>query len=316
MTHRTVSGLHGHLAAPVAAHAASRHLPGARAAVRLRADTFRQEEDPTMTTLESTMRGWAEEAAEIARDHFLRTGPLQFKYAREAVTTADAEMERLLARRITEAFPGDAVHGEELGSGAGNQGPEAGARDVGRIWHIDPIDGTLNFALGLPAFCTSFALMDDDRIEAACVYAILQQECFTAVRGGGCHLGGERVRVSDRSAFGEAIISAQLQKDGRYVQNAALLQALLLRSMKMRRLGTIALELAYLAAGRYDALVAGRGRPQALHDVAAGILLVEEAGGRVTNHLGEPYRPGSTDLVASNGLVHDELIGIIRELDG
>jgi len=276
-----------------------------------------------MTTLESTMRGWAEEAAEIARDHFLRTGPLQFKYAREAVTAADVEMERLLARRITEAFPGDAVHGEELGPGAGNQSPGAGnqspgarAEGRGRIWHVDPIDGTLNFALGLPTFCTSFALMDGDQIEAACVYAILRQECFTAVRGGGCHLGGELVRVSDRSTFGEAIISAQLQKGGRYVQNAALLQALLLRSMKMRRLGTIALELAYLAAGRFDALIAGRGRPQALYDVAAGILLVAEAGGRVTNHLGEPYRPGSTDLIASNGLVHDELIGIIRELDG
>jgi myo-inositol-1(or 4)-monophosphatase len=262
-----------------------------------------------MTTLETTMRGWAEDAAHIAREHFLKTGPLHFKYAREAVTAADTAMERLLVRHISEAFPDDAVHGEEFG-------PGAGAEDHGRVWHIDPIDGTLNFALGLPAFCTSFALLDGDRIEAACVHAILQQECFTAVRGGGCHLGGVLVHVSDRAVLGEAILSAQLQKDGRYVQNAALLQALLLRSMKMRRLGTIALELAFLAAGRFDALVAGRSTPQALYDVAAGILLVEEAGGRVTNHLGEPYRPGSTDLVASNGLVHDELIGIIRELDG
>jgi len=261
------------------------------------------------STLESTMRGWAEEAAEIARGHFLRTGPLQFKYAREAVTAADAEVERLLVRRIAEAFPGDAVNGEEFG-------PGAGAEDNRRIWHIDPIDGTLNFALGLPAFCTSFALMDGDQIQAACVYAILPRECFTAVRGGGCHRDGERMAVSDRAAFAEAIVSAQLQKDGRFVQNAALLQAILLRSMKMRRLGTIALELAYLAAGRFDALIAGRGRPQALYDVAAGILLVEEAGGRVTNHLGEPYRPGSTDLVASNGRVHDELIDLIREFDG
>jgi myo-inositol-1(or 4)-monophosphatase len=262
-----------------------------------------------MTTLESTMHGWAEEAAAVARARFLHTGPLQFKFAQEAVTAADTEIERLLTQRILAAFPDDAIHGEELGPGAGADGR-------GRTWHIDPIDGTLNFALGLPTFCTSFALMDGDRIEAACVYAILQQECFSAVRGGDCHLDGRPVRVSDRRRFGEAILSAQLQKDGRYVQNAALLQALLLRSMKMRRLGTIALELAYVAAGRYDALIAGRGRPQALYDVAAGILLVEAAGGRVTDHRGEPYRPGSTDLVATNGLVHDELIGIIRELDG
>jgi myo-inositol-1(or 4)-monophosphatase len=311
MTHRTGPGLHGFASGVVA----PRLRPAGRGAIfqtrgrtgsaRVRSGKLK---DPTMTTLESTMRGWAEEAAEIARDHFLRTGPLQFKFAREAVTAADAEMERLLVRRIAATFPGDAVHGEELG-------PGAGAEEHGRVWHIDPIDGTLNFALGLPTFCTSFALMDGERIEAACVYAILQQECFTAVRGGGCRLGGEPVRVSDRADFGEAIISAQLQKGGRYVQNAALLQAILLRSMKMRRLGTIALELAYVAAGRFDALVAGRGRPQALYDVAAGILLVEEAGGRVTNHRGEPYRPGSTDLVASNGHVHDELIGIIREFD-
>ncbi len=261
-----------------------------------------------MTTLESTMRGWAEEAAAIARGQFRRTGPLQFKFAREAVTAADAEIERLLARRIVAAFPGDAVHGEELGPGAGVEGH-------GRVWHVDPIDGTLNFALGLPTFCTSFALMDGDRIEAACVYAILQEECFTAVRGGGCHLDGEPVRVSEREGLGEAIVSAQLQKGGRYVQNAALLQAILLRTMKMRRLGTIALEMAYVAAGRFDALIAGRGRPQALYDVAAGILLIEEAGGRVTDHLGAPYRPGSTDLVASNGRVHEELIGTIREFD-
>lgn len=261
-----------------------------------------------MTTLESTMRGWAAEAAAIARAQFRHTGPLQFKYAREAVTATDAEIERLLARRILAEFPDDAVHGEELA--------DQGAGRSGRTWYVDPIDGTLNFALGLPAFCTSFALMTGERIDAACVCAILQDECFTAVRGGGCHLDGQPVRVSDRGAFGEAVISAQLQKGGRYVQNAALLQAILLRSMKMRRLGTIALELAFLAAGRYDALVAGRGRPQELYDVAAGILLVEEAGGRVTNHLGEPYRPGSTDLVASNGLVHDELISLIREFEG
>jgi myo-inositol-1(or 4)-monophosphatase len=86
--------------------------------------------------------------------------------------------------------------------------------------------------------------------------------------------------------------------------------------MKMRRLGTIALEMAYLAAGRYDAMIAGRGRPQQLYDVAAGILLVQEAGGRISDHRGEPYVPYSTDLVASNGLVHDELVALIAELDG
>ena len=274
--------------------------------------------------LESIMVGWAEEAAAIARSHFLKTGELQFKYAREAVTEADREIERHLAAQIAARFPDARVFGEEFGPA----GPEstAAAADgavserltvpVGRVWHVDPIDGTLNFALGLPNFCTSIALMDGEEILAACVYAPLHREAFTATRGTGCRLNGQAIHVSERGEFAEAIVSAQLQKGGRYVRNAQLLQAILLRSLKMRRLGTIALEMAYLAAGRYDAMIAGRGRPVQLYDVAAGILLVREAGGRISNHLGDPYRPFVTDLVASNGLVHDELIGIIAEYDG
>jgi myo-inositol-1(or 4)-monophosphatase len=267
--------------------------------------------------LEATMIGWAEEAAEIARSQFLKTGRLEFKYAREAVTAADHEIERLLTARIAGRFPDDGIFGEEFGRGGpGSSGDQDGAavpETAGRVWHIDPIDGTLNFALGLPNFCTSLALMDGEKILAACVYAPLHREAFTASRGLGARRNGAPIRVSERSEFAEAIVSAQLQKGGRYVLEPALLQAILLRSLKMRRLGTIALEMAYLAAGRYDALVAGRGRPVQLYDVAAGILLVQEAEGRVSDHTGAPYRPYVTDLVASNGRVHDELIGIISE---
>jgi myo-inositol-1(or 4)-monophosphatase len=272
------------------------------------------------------MIGWAEEAAEIARDRFLHTGELEFKFAREAVTDADRAIERLLRERIRAAFPEDAVYGEEFGfDGRGtvadspttSQHPSATPRvAAGRVWHVDPIDGTLNFALGLPNFCTSIALMDGETILAACVYAPLHREAFTASRAEGCRRNGRLIGVSDRATLADAIVSAQLQKGGRYVRNAKLLQAILLRTMKMRRLGTIALEMAYLAAGRYDALIAARGRPQQLYDVAAGILLVEEAGGRISDHLGQPYVPYSKDLVATNGFVHAELIGLIAELDG
>jgi myo-inositol-1(or 4)-monophosphatase len=150
---------------------------------------------------------------------------------------------------------------------------------------------------------------------AACVYVPLHTEGFTASRGEGARRNGEPMQVSERACIADAIVSAQLQKRGRYVQNAELLQAILLQFMKMRRFGTIALEMAYLADGRYDALIAGRGQPQQLYDVAAGLLLVQEAGGRVTDHLGEPYRPYTTDLVATNGRIHDELIALIRQHD-
>ncbi len=272
--------------------------------------------------IESTMLAWAREAAEIARARFQHTGPLRFKYAKEAITEADREIERLLSRRIRERFPDDGVFGEEFGPAGTEAGPPAAAppgtpaaAPAGRVWHVDPIDGTLNFALGLPNFCTSMALMDGDRILAACVFSPLLAEGFTASAGQGARReDGEPMRVSDRATLAEAVLSAQLQKGGRYVRHPDLLQAILLRTMKMRRLGTIALEMAYLADGRYDAMIAGRGRPQQLYDVAAGILLVQEAGGRVTQHDGTPYRPYATDLVASNGRCHDELIALIMEL--
>ncbi len=258
--------------------------------------------------IESTMIGWKDEVGAIARGFFRNTGDLDFKYGHEAITEADRRIETLLRERIRAAFPDDAVHGEEFGA------TEGGGSD--RTWYLDPIDGTLNFALGLPAFCTSVALLEGDEILAAMVHQPLMDECFTAVRGGGARLNGRPVAVSGRDSLGEAVLSMQLQPDGRFVRNAALLQALLDRSMKMRRLGTIALEMAYLADGRYDAMVAGRGCPQQLYDVAAGILLVQEAGGTVTDHLGRPWRQGSMDLVASNGCFHDELVGVIVEFEG
>jgi myo-inositol-1(or 4)-monophosphatase len=270
--------------------------------------------DRPQPELELVMTEWAEAAAEIARKNFMHTGELQFKYAREAVTAADREIETLLTERIRRVFPEDAVFGEEFGLD-GKTAPEGGAAPEGRVWHIDPIDGTLNFALGLPNFCTSIALMDGNEILAACVHAPLHRETFTASCGEGCRCNGETIRVSERATFAEAIVSAQLQKGGRYVRNARLLQEILLRSMKMRRLGIIALEMAYLAAGRFDAMIAGRGRPQQLYDVAAGILLVQEAGGGISDHRGEPYVPYSTDLLASNGHVHDELVALIAEME-
>jgi len=287
----------------------------------------------SLPDLERMMISWSEEAAEVARRHYQRSGPLQFKYAREAVTEADREIEKLICQRIRRHFPEDTVFGEEFGrvdansgmaslpaasesSGSGNGHQDTTHRlQGGRVWHLDPIDGTLNFALGLPNFCTSIALMDGEQILVACVYSPLHREGFSASLGEGTRLNGQQIRVSERATLAEAIISAQLQKGGRYVQNPALLQAILLKTMKMRRFGTIALEMAYLAAGRYDAMIAARGRPQQLYDVAAGILLIQEAGGRVTDQRGDRYRPYATDLVASNGWVHEELIELIAAYD-
>ncbi|MBU2502933.1 hypothetical protein KJ682_16505, partial [bacterium] len=123
--------------------------------------------------LEKEMAAWAGEAAGIALQYFRRTGDLVFKYGQEAVTEADGRIEAMLRERIAAAYPDDGICGEEMGGT-----PDAGA--VARTWHLDPIDGTLNFALGLPAFCTSIALFEGDRPVAACIMQPVVGDLFTA----------------------------------------------------------------------------------------------------------------------------------------
>ena len=267
-----------------------------------------ESEKQNLPDLEAVMLGWAREAGEIARRHYRRTGDLQFKKGRQAVTEADLEIEKMLRLRISEEFPGDGIVGEELGSDFQGTG-KVGAS--GRTWHLDPVDGTLNYALGLPGFCTSIGLMKGNEVLAACIYQPLLDDGFTSTAGGGARLNGKPITVSTRSRLTEAVIGTQFKKNGRFVQNPELLQAMFLETMKIRKVGAIALELARVAAGSYDALVGSFTEAIHLHDVAAGLLLIREAGGRVTDHLGNDYVPGGPDLVATNGLIHDELIALI-----
>ena len=258
--------------------------------------------------LETRMMAWAAEAGVIARRHYRQTGELRFKEGKQAVTEADLEIEMMLRKRIIEEYPADGIVGEELGSDY--EGVGAVGRS-GRSWHLDPVDGTLNFALGLPGFCTSLALMDGDRVLAGCVYQPMMEDGFTATLGHGARLNGDPISVSGRSRMSDAVIGTQFKKNGRFIRNPQLLQAMFLETMKIRKVGAIALELARVAAGSYDALVGSFKGPIHSHDVAAGLLLIREAGGRISDHRGRDYMPGGPDLVATNGLVHDELIDLI-----
>jgi len=257
--------------------------------------------------LEALMIGWAEEAGALARQHYRHTGDLNFKAGREAVTAADRQIEVRLREQIAAAFPGDVIVGEELG------GPERRELDPhDRVWHVDPIDGTLNFALGLPGFCTSLALMQGDEVLAACVHQPIGGDTYTAIRGGGARLNGLAMRVSGRHEMRDAVISAQFKKDGLLVSNPELLQALFRQTLKVRKTGAIALELAWTAAGFLDALLAGFRSTIQLYDVAAGLLLLTEAGGRLSDFQGLPYRPEGHTLLATNGGVHDELVAFLN----
>ncbi len=257
--------------------------------------------------LEESMVRWATEAGAMALQYYRHTGDLSFKAGREAVTVADHEIEVRLRERIATEFPADVIVGEELG------GPDhRSLAPSQRVWHVDPIDGTLNFALGLPGFCTSLAVMQGTEILAACVHHPIGGDTFTAIRGGGARLNGEPMRISGRDRMEDAVVSAQFKKDGLLVSNPALLQALFRQTLKVRKTGAIALELAWTAAGFLDALLAGFQSKIQLYDVAAGLLLLTEAGGRVSDFQGQPYQPEGCTLLASNGGLHDEMIDFLN----
>lgn len=237
-----------------------------------------------------------------------QTGPLTFKAGREVVTVIDREVEQVLAERIQSDFPDHAVIGEEFG----RSGPDGAAWE----WHVDPVDGTLNYALGIPVFSVSVALVHEGRIVAGAVFDPLQDEIYSAARGEGAWRGDERMSVSDRSTLRQSIGSFQSSRRGRFVADAQILQELHQSIGKLRRLGSIALELAYLARGTFDVLLTSKYGPQNLYDVAAGILLIEEAGGRVSDGRGRPFVQGANELVASNGRVHDEVLAIVSREPG
>jgi myo-inositol-1(or 4)-monophosphatase len=245
-----------------------------------------------------------QEAGERVARGFGTTGPLTFKRGREAITPIDSEVEGVLVTRIRTRFPEHRICGEERG--------ESGARHSRWEWQLDPIDGTLNYSLGIPFFSVSIAVSDGGGVLAGGVIDPLRGELFLAARGSGAVLGQQRIHPSDRRTLSEAIVSTQLSSRGLFVREPALLQALHTRALKTRRLGTIALELAYVAAGRLDLLLAGKSVPQNIYDVAAGLLLVHEAGGRVTTGDGTPFGPASIELLASNGHVHDEALELLR----
>ena len=231
------------------------------------------------------------------------TGPLTYKEGREAVTAVDGQVERILVDRIRADFPDHAVEGEEHG----RSGPD----DADTVWHVDPIDGTLNYALGIGVFCVSVGVVHDGAIVAGAILEPLRGDLYVAARGQGAWRNDERLAVSTRAPLREAIGSFQSSRQGRFVQDARILQDLHTSIGKLRRLGSVALELAFVASGAFDVLLTSKRAPQNLYDVAAGILLVEEAGGRVTDGYGHAFREGANELVASNGHVHDETLALL-----
>ncbi|MGA8042924.1 MAG: inositol monophosphatase family protein [Terracidiphilus sp.] len=262
---------------------------------------------------------WVPRAAEIAREagarlreFFAQGVETEYKGDVDLVTVADRTVEKLIRQRLGEVFPEHGIYGEE--------GTRERLEQEFR-WYVDPLDGTTNFAHGFPQFCVSMGLErrpngtrpeDDGTLVAALIYDPLRDELFTAEKGCGAKLNDKPLHVSRNALLAEALVATGFPSRKRHQSpNIHFYQEFTLRSHGVRRAGSAALDLAYVAAGRMDAFWEFNLNPW---DTAAGILLVEEAGGRVTDFTGNHYRLESREILASNGLIHAELLGFFDDM--
>ena len=220
------------------------------------------------------------------------------------VTEMDRRSEALIVGALQRHFPDHGILAEECGAVGGGGSHR---------WIVDPLDGTTNYAHGMPIYGVSIALEIGGRVALGVVYDPHRDECFVAERGRGATLNGAPLRVSATATLGESLLSTGYQYDIRSSSrnNLAEHAALLLRSHSVREIGSAVLNLAYVAAGRLEAfweLSLGA------WDVAAGALLVEEAGGRVTSPSGAPLDLAAPSIVASNGVIHDEILKVLEEV--
>jgi myo-inositol-1(or 4)-monophosphatase len=225
----------------------------------------------------------------------------------DLVTEVDVQVEHMFRGLIAERFPSHAVLGEELGGSLG------GDTDVppGYCWVFDPIDGTTNFAHGLPFFCSSVALELDGQGIVAAVYDPSRKELFTAERGSGAQLNGRPIRVSAPETLIDAMLVTGFPYDvhDRVDEIVGLFAEFVGRARAVRRLGSAALDLCYVAAGRLDGFWESDLKAW---DIAGGALLVEEAGGVVTNHDGSPFRSRGRHVLATSRRLHPQMLSVIE----
>jgi myo-inositol-1(or 4)-monophosphatase len=244
----------------------------------------------------------AREAGRILLRRF-RTGvSVKMKGVADIVTATDVEAQGVVVRRLCRAFPDHGILAEEgLDTRAGAEWR----------WILDPLDGTKNFARGIPNFCVSIAAERRGRVELGVVYDPIHEELFVGVRRHGAWCNGKPIRVSGvkdlRSAF---VATGCPHRVGRYVQSVALtFGRFCARSIGVRDRGAGALDLCYVACGRFDAYWE---IDQSPWDIAAGGLIVEEAGGRMSDFRGGPFDIYDGETVATNRRVHDQIVRILR----
>lgn len=246
-------------------------------------------------------------AVQIARDAGLilteRMGRKSLQVANKGVidlvTEADLAAERFIIERIQSYYPRHAILAEESGTTVSLE------RDSEFKWIVDPLDGTTNYAHGYPVFCVSIALERAGEVILGVIYDPVRDEMFAAERGEGATLNGRRIRVSEVEDLNRAMVCTGFPYDvrdrGDFARHFA---HFIMHAQAIRRDGSAALDLAYVACGRFDGFFEEGLRPW---DVAAGVLLVAEAGGRITHFNGQPFDIYTPPILASNGLVHEAM---------
>ncbi len=228
----------------------------------------------------------------------------------DLVTDADHAAQEAVRHVLLGVFPDHHFLGEEDAAG---RSPEElrPPLDAPPTWIVDPLDGTSNYVHDVPAYCVSIGLWYRGRVHVGVIHDPRLQEVFAAVAGGGAFLNDQPIRVSNTPTLRESLLSTGFPADFRKQQrNLRAWQTMAAHAQTLRRTGSTALNLAYVAAGRHDGYWAF---DNYAWDVAAGGLLVVEAGGRVTTAAGEPFDPFRPDMVASNGYIHDALLEVLRE---
>jgi myo-inositol-1(or 4)-monophosphatase len=253
------------------------------------------------------MSAIAREAGALLLDYFHQHLKIEYKGDADLVTAADRAAEGLIRDRIRQRWPAHDVLGEE--QGLSDQGSDY-------RWYVDPLDGTTNFAHGYPVFCVSIALeyrapehqgleQKGNRI-AAVIYDPTRDELFSAEPGRGAQLNGEPIHVSKTAALKECLLGTGFPSHKRHKNpNIYFYHQITLHTHGVRRAGSAALDLCNVACGRFDGFWEFNLNPW---DTAAGVLIVEEAGGRVTRFDGSPVELNSRETLASNGLLHGALL--------
>jgi myo-inositol-1(or 4)-monophosphatase len=247
----------------------------------------------------------AHEAGEVVREGFGHLQRLDFKGAVNPVTETDEAAEALIRDRLQAAFPDHGILGEEAGGDDW--------RTSEPIWLVDPLDGTNNFAHAFPFVTVSLALRMKGEVHVGVVFDPLRGETFAAGRGTGAWLNGDPLHVTPTAKLADAFLATGFPYNRRVAadNNVQRLDHFLRRSQGVRRAGSAALDMAYVACGRFDGFWEIRLHPW---DVAAAGLIVQEAGGRLSDFAGDmAHFASGQEVVASNGHIHDEMLRVIRE---